>query len=137
MAAGIALYREKLGFTLELEETVKEHGVLVSFLSLADCTIELLSPLTSLSIDPSIGLFIGPAVGEAASDVGKFLAKRGEGLHHLCFRVPSLTEEIERLAKSGMEFVNPIPRAGSRGTRVVFIRPRSSNGALIELCEST
>lgn len=70
-----------------------------------------------------------------SSPITTFLAKRGPGLHHLAFRVLSLDAEIERLARAGAKFIDPTPRPGRAGSRVVFLHPRWAGGVLLELVE--
>jgi methylmalonyl-CoA/ethylmalonyl-CoA epimerase len=67
----------------------------------------------------------------------KFLEKRGEGLHHLCYRVDSIKKELERLKSEGIPLVDNSPRLGSRGLQVAFLHPKASaSGVLVELCSS-
>ena len=114
--AAIDLYTTKFGFTLELRETLPEHKVDAAFVSLANTSIELLQPL------------------EGNTVLSKFLAARGEGLHHICFRVPSVTAELARLQSLGIIALDLIPRPGARGTQIAFLHPKTTGGALIELC---
>jgi methylmalonyl-CoA/ethylmalonyl-CoA epimerase len=67
--------------------------------------------------------------------VGRFLAKRGEGLHHLAFAVLDLDAALAHLASEGADLIDPTPRTGGRGTRVAFVHPRDLAGTLIELVE--
>jgi len=94
-------------------EAVEAQGVRVAFSG----AVELLEPL-----DPR-------------SPVGRFLERRGPGLHHIAFRVPDLEEALERLKAEGVELVDAEPRPGSRGHRVAFLHPRSTGGVLVELVE--
>lgn len=82
-----------------------------------DSLLELLAPTT------------------AESPVARFLQRRGPGLHHLALRVERLDSEIERLRDLGARFIDPVPRPGRAGTRVVFLHPRWGGGVLIELIE--
>lgn len=99
------------------DEAVPEQGVLVRTLAAGDILIELLAPINTS----------GP--------VARFLEKRGPGLHHLAFRVADVAAEVERLSAQGARFVDPQPRAGIHGTRVVFLHPSFGGGTLIELVE--
>jgi len=110
-------YREVLGLTGAGEETVAEQKVKVGFFSAGATRIELLAPTDS------------------DSPVAKFLETRGPGLHHVCLEVEDLDAELERLRRAGVAFTAEQPRLGSHGSRIAFIHPRSSGGALIELCE--
>jgi methylmalonyl-CoA/ethylmalonyl-CoA epimerase len=99
------------------DEEVPAQGVVVRVLRAGDVAIELLAPT-------------GPE-----TPVGRFLARRGPGLHHLAFAVDDLEAEVARLAAAGASFVDPAPRAGRGGSRVVFLRPAWTGGVLVELVE--
>ena len=71
----------------------------------------------------------------ADSPVGRFLARRGEGLHHLSFLVPDLEKALKEAESAGLELVDRSPREGSHHTRIAFLSPRSLHGVLVELCE--
>ncbi len=71
------------------------------------------------------------------SPIAKFIAKRGEGLHHICFEVPNLDEALQRLRKEGMEVLPGAGGIGAEGSRVAFLHPKSAAGVLIELVESS
>lgn len=71
----------------------------------------------------------------ADSPVGRFLAKRGEGLHHLSFLVPDLEKALKEAEAAGLDLIDRSPRDGSHETRIAFLSPRSLNGVLVELCE--
>lgn len=70
------------------------------------------------------------------SAIHKHIEKRSEGIHHLAFEVTSIEQEIDRLKSEGFEFVNEIPKQGADGKRICFLHPKSTNGVLIELCET-
>ncbi|HYQ95690.1 MAG TPA: methylmalonyl-CoA epimerase [Candidatus Eisenbacteria bacterium] len=72
---------------------------------------------------------------EADSPVGRFLEKRGEGIHHLSLYVPDLERALEQAAAAGLELIDRTPREGSRHSKIAFLSPRSLNGVLVELCE--
>ena len=72
----------------------------------------------------------------ADSPVGRFLEKRGEGMHHLSFLVPDLEQALRDAEAAGLELIDRTPREGSHDTRIAFLSPRSLNGVLIELCEA-
>lgn len=99
------------------DERVAGQKVMVRTMRAGDVLIEFLAPT-----DPD-----GP--------VGRFLAKRGPGLHHLAFRVPDLASEIARLRAAGADFIDPNPRPGIHDTKVVFLHPRFGGGVLVELVE--
>lgn len=69
------------------------------------------------------------------SSISKFIAKRGEGIHHICLEVDNIKAEIERLKNHGFQFVNDVPSEGGDGYVVAFLHPKSTNGVLIELAE--
>jgi methylmalonyl-CoA epimerase len=110
-------YRDVLGLAGAGEETVAEQQVRVGFFAAGSTRIELLEPTA------------------ADSPVAKFLEACGPGLHHVGIEVDDLDAELERLRRAGVAFTSEPPRAGCGGSRVIFIHPRSSGGALIELCE--
>jgi methylmalonyl-CoA epimerase len=96
-------------------ERVEAQGVNVLFIGTGSGRLELLEPTRD------------------DSAVGKFLAKRGPGLHHIAYRVPDLEAALEKLAAEGFELIDRIPRPGAGGHRVAFLHPRSTNGVLVEL----
>jgi len=109
-------YQEILGFQVECRETLEKEGVEVVFLKLANTLIEIIAPLGG------------------NRSLNSFLEKRGEGLHHICYRVPSVSSELQRLTTVGIRLVDDKPRQGSRGLYVAFVHPSSSHGILVELC---
>ena len=113
----LGFYQRQLGLTVEGRETVAQEKVRVAMLPLKGSRIELLEPT------------------EADSPVGKFLAKRGEGLHHVALKVPDLNAAVERLRASGARLLNE-PRAGAGGHLYVFVHPASAGGVLLELIQS-
>ena len=114
---GDARIYEALGLTIDHIETVETQKVKTAFLSVGDSNLELLEP-------------IGPD-----SPVAKFIEKRGEGIHHLCFRVDDIEAHLERLKAEGYRLINEHPVPGAHGCRVAFLHPSSGNGVLIELSE--
>ena len=108
---------EALGLTIEHIETVETQGVRTAFLAAGDAMIELLEPL-------------GPQ-----STVAKFIEKRGEGIHHICFRVDDIDAQLARLQEQGYRLINASPVPGAHGCRVAFLHPSAGNGVLIELSE--
>lgn len=118
LEAAANFYCGMLGFSREESERSDEHKVDILFLRRGDTTIELLTPHS----------------GNAGLE--KFLEKRGEGFHHLCFKVEDLAGELSRLAALGVRLIDQRPRKGSRDTMVAFLHPSSCCGMLIELCEA-
>jgi len=108
---------QALGLTIDYVETVETQGVRTAFLSVGEASLELLEPT-------------GPE-----STIAKFIEKRGEGIHHLCFRVDNLEEHLARLQAQGFRLINDAPVPGAHGCRVAFLHPVAGNGVLIELSE--
>jgi methylmalonyl-CoA epimerase len=112
----LAFYRDQLGLEVSMRDTVEVEKVNVAMLPLGEPRIELLEPT------------------EADSVIGKFLEKRGEGLHHVAIKVPDLQASAERLKSSGARLLNE-PRAGAGGHLYVFVHPSSTGGVLLELIQ--
>ncbi len=112
----LRVYRDALGLPLSHVEAIPEQDVKVAFLPAGDSEIELVEP-----INPDSG-------------VAKFLAKRGEGIHHICLEVHDLEATLAELAAQGVELIDRVPRRGAYG-RVAFIHPKGAHGVLIELLE--
>ncbi len=115
--ASVSLYRDTLGISVVHRETVTEQGVEAALLDVGDSHLELLAPL-------------GPDTA-----VGRFLQRRGPGIHHLAYRVASIDETLSALAASGMRLIDEHPRPGIRGSRVAFVHPSSTGGVLTEIVE--
>jgi methylmalonyl-CoA epimerase len=116
--AATARYRELLGAEVDHEDQVPDQGVHAVALRLGDGPlVELLAPLGD------------------DTPVGRFLAKRGEGMHHVAYRVDDLPGWLERLAERGVELIDETPRRGLFGMQVAFIHPESALGVLVELVE--
>jgi len=113
----IALYEGTFGMPLVHRETVEEQGVEAVLLDVGDGHIELLSPLGADTV------------------VGKFVEKRGEGLHHVAYRVDDIDAALANLKKVGIELIDSEARIGIRGSRVAFLHPKSTGGVLTELVE--
>ena len=114
----LALWETVFGVKAEKIEDLPERGVKLACLKFPHSpTVELVSPLND----------------QAA--VAKFLAERGEGIHHFCFNVENIESAFEELKKKGVQFVQDKPYQGAGGSRIVFIHPRSLGGVLIELKE--
>lgn len=118
LAAAKGIY-EQLGLSVSLEETVEAEQVRVVMVPLGDSRIELLEPTSE------------------NSTIAKFIAKRGEGLHHVSLRVPDLEAAVERLKKDGVRLVSDAIKIGAGGHRYVFVHPSSAGGVLLELVEAT
>src|SRR5262245_40939987 len=108
-------YRRLFGAELEQRETVADQGVEAASLRVGEARVELLASL-------------GPE-----TPVGKFLAKRGPGMHHVAFEVADVSAELERLAADGAELIDERPRRGIFGLEVGFVHPDATGGVLAEL----
>jgi methylmalonyl-CoA/ethylmalonyl-CoA epimerase len=115
--AALALYGEQLEMAVTHRETVESQGVEAALLQVGDGHVELLRPL-------------GPD-----TPVGKFLERRGKGLHHVAYAVEDVDGTLERLAATGIELIDTEARPGIGDTRVAFIHPRSMGGVLTEIVE--
>jgi methylmalonyl-CoA epimerase len=117
LAAAKSIY-QKLGLPISQEETVEHEKVRLVMVPVGESRLELL---------------------EATSDdsaIAKFIAKRGEGLHHVCLRVPDLAAAVARLKQDGARLVSDEIRTGAGGHRYIFVHPQSTGGVLLELVES-
>jgi len=117
LEAALVFYRDTLGMPLVHRETVTEQGVEAALLDVGESHIELLSPL-------------GPDTA-----VGKFLARKGPGLHHVAYRVDSVDDALAALSKAGMRLIDEQPRTGIRNSRVAFVHPSSTGGVLTEIVQ--
>ena len=117
LEASLRVYRDALGLTLEAVMPIPSDGVRIAFLPVGGSKIELVEPTV-----PDTG-------------IARFLEKRGEGFHHVCFEVEHLAETLTRLAIDGVELIDTAPRRGAEGP-VAFIHPRSCSGVLVELIEA-
>lgn len=115
--AALPLYRDTFGMLLAHREVVEEQGVEAVLLDLGENHIELLAPL-------------GPD-----TPVGKFLAKRGPGLHHVAYQVSDIDATLSSLSAAGVPLIDERPRIGIRDSRVAFLHPRGSGGVLTEIVQ--
>jgi methylmalonyl-CoA epimerase len=118
LESGLRLYRDALGLELAHTEEVAAEKVRVAMLPLGDTRVELL---------------------EATSDdsaIARFVARRGEGLHHIAVQVPDLNAAIARLKATGARLIQEQPGVGAGGHRYVFVHPQSAGGVLLELVEA-
>lgn len=113
------LYETALGLRVTHREVVEEQGVKSSMLEPehGGTPLELLEPLND------------------SSPISKFLDKKGEGIHHVCFTVDNIESALKRLKEQGVQLIDESPREGAYGARVAFIHPKAMNGVLIELAE--
>jgi methylmalonyl-CoA epimerase len=117
LEAAIAWYQDVFGASVEHREDVESDGVAEALLRVADSYIQLLTPTRD------------------DSPVAKYLEKKGEGLHHVAYRVANCAEALDAVKASGGHVIDGVPRRGSRGTTVAFVHPKSSFGTLIELVQ--
>jgi methylmalonyl-CoA epimerase len=115
--AAIALYETTYGMKVVHRETVTEQGVEAVLLDVGENHVELLRPL-------------GPD-----TPVGKFLAKKGPGLHHVAYQVTDIDRTLADLGEAGMRMIDEIPRTGIRSSRVAFMHPAATGGVLTEIVE--
>ena len=114
---GIALYDQTYDMTLVHRETVEEQGVEAVLLDVGENHVELLRPLSQ------------------DTPVGKFLAKRGPGLHHVAYQVTDIEAVLASLRDAGVRLLDETPRVGIRNSRVAFLHPKSSGGVLTEIVQ--
>ena len=117
LEAGIAQYEGTYGMALVHRETVAEQGVEAALFDVGENHVELVSPLSE----------------ETA--VGRFLARRGPGLHHVAYQVPDIEAALRRLRDAGLRLIDEKPRTGIRASRVAFLHPSSSGGVLTEIVQ--
>jgi len=118
MEESLKLYSETLGLKISGIETVEEQKVKSAMIPIGESRIELME-----SMDPE-----GP--------VGRFIAKRGEGLHHISLEVDDIEKMLAKLSKAGIELIDKEPRVGASGKKIAFVHPKSMHGVLLELSSS-
>ena len=111
------IWRDALGLELDASEEIATQGVRVAMFALGESHIELLEPLSS------------------NSPVGKFLEKRGPGIHHIAVRVEDIRASLAELKAKGLRLIDEVPRVGAGGCLVAFIHPATTNGVLLELVQ--
>jgi len=116
--AGAKQIYEKLGLTVSPEEVVEAEQVRLVMVPVGESRLELLEPTSE------------------QSPIAKFIAKRGEGLHHVSLRVPDLPNAVARLKKDGIRLVSDEIKIGAGGHRYIFVHPSSTGGVLLELVEA-
>jgi methylmalonyl-CoA epimerase len=117
LATAKSIY-EKLGLSLSPEELVPGEKVRVVMVPVGETRLELLEATSDDSV------------------IAKFIAKRGEGLHHICLRVPDLSDAVRKLKSEGARLVSDEIKTGAGGHRYIFVHPSSTGGVLLELVES-
>ncbi len=114
----IRFYEDVLGLVCYAIEEVKDQKVKTAFFMLGQTKIELLE-----STDPE-----GP--------IGKFIEKKGQGVHHLAFAVEGIEKSLEKMQEKGVQLIDKTPRKGAEGLDIAFLHPKSTNGVLMEFCEN-
>jgi methylmalonyl-CoA epimerase len=117
LEAAIAYYRDTFGAKVAHRELVESDGVEEALVRVADSYVQLLTPTRD------------------DSPVAKYLQIRGEGLHHVAYRVDDCAAALEAVKANGGRVIDDVPRAGSRGTTVAFVHPKGAFGTLIELVQ--
>ncbi len=115
--AANTLYEKLLGVAPYKQEVVASESVITSFFKVGENKIELLASTNEE----------GP--------IGKFIAKKGEGIHHIAFDVDDIVAELDRLEKEGFQILNKTPKKGADNKLVAFIHPKTTSGVLVELCQ--
>ena len=115
LEAATAFYRDVLG--ISPHPPAIADGAAILSLPFGDSEVELLAPLVP------------------DSPIGKFLAKRGPGIHHICYRVPDLDAALEACRTAGYRLVDEVPRSGAAGRRIAFVHPKATEGILLELTD--
>lgn len=116
-ADGKKFWSDVLGLPYEGEETVSEQKVTTAFMPVGESEVELLE-----STEPG-----GP--------ISNFLEKKGQGVHHIAFRVDNIDQALEELKEKGVQLIDETPRKGAGGARIAFLHPKATGGVLVELCE--
>ncbi len=114
--SALAFYRDVLGVAARGPEIA--DGARIVHLDFGDSDVELLEPL------------------EADSPIGRFLARRGPGIHQVCYRVADLDADLAACRQQGYTLIDDLPRSGAGGCRIAFVHPKATNGILIELTEA-
>jgi methylmalonyl-CoA/ethylmalonyl-CoA epimerase len=117
LEAAITYYRDAFGAEVEHREVIETDGVEEALLRVADSYVQLLHPIRD------------------DSTVAKYLANKGQGLHHIGYRVDDCAAALERVKALGFRAIDDAPRPGSRGTTVAFLHPKDAFGTLIELVQ--
>jgi methylmalonyl-CoA/ethylmalonyl-CoA epimerase len=117
LADGLVVWRDALGLQVNSTEEIPEQGVRTAMLAVGDTQVELLEALTP------------------DSPVGKFLAKRGPGIHHIALEVDDISVSLAELKSKGARLIDETPRVGAGGCLVAFVHPSSTDGVLLELVQ--
>jgi methylmalonyl-CoA/ethylmalonyl-CoA epimerase len=118
LEASVKLYETLLGTECYKREVVKDQKVETAFFQTGESKIELLGPTSDDSV------------------IAKYVAKKGEGMHHVAFEVDDIRAEMKRLAEAGFQLLSEEPSTGADNKWVAFVHPKDCNGVLVELCQS-
>lgn len=110
-------YEDVLGQKVVGIETLSSENLKTAFVKIGDVEIELLE-----ATSPD-------------SPVAKFIEKKGEGIHHIAFKVDDIEASLEKLKSKGIRLIDEIPKLGAEGSKIAFVHPKSTNGVLLELCQ--
>jgi len=113
----LPIYEELLGLKLKELRKSNQHKIKAAFFAVGETNIELIEPL------------------DKESPVSKFLEKRGQGIHHVAFRVDNIEKMLKQLKAKGIVLIDEKPRTGIEGGKIAFLHPKSTGNVLIELCE--
>jgi len=117
LAASEALFAKLLGDDHVHHEIVEDQGVSIASFNIGESVIELTAPLRD------------------DSGIAKFIAKRGEGIHHLAIEVDDVASELKRLKAEGIQLIDEVAKPGAHEMLIAFLHPKSTNGVLVELCQ--
>ena len=117
LADAVKVYQQAMGLDVSGYDQVDDQGVRVAMLPIGESRIELLEPI------------------RPDSPIEKFMAKRGEGIHHIAVKVDNIETALARLKDSGARLIDSTPRLGAHNTRIAFVHPASTHGVLLELVE--
>ncbi|MBI3537281.1 MAG: methylmalonyl-CoA epimerase [Chloroflexi bacterium] len=113
----LKFFQDALGMKLDHQDTEEGGRTQVAFLPLTNTEVELVQP------------------NDTDSGLAKFLDKRGEGVHHICFEVDNIADALARLKAHGAQLIDETPRTNARGQKYAFVHPKSAHGVLVELYE--
>lgn len=113
----LPIYTQLLGLKLVKLEDAKQHGIKAALLAVGETNIELIEPL------------------DKESPISKFLEKRGQGIHHIAFKVDNIEKSLDELKAKGVALIDKKPRIGFEGGKIAFLHPKSTGNILIELCQ--
>jgi methylmalonyl-CoA epimerase len=117
LSDALPAYEATVGASAPAPELVESQGVRVTFLEVGGTHLEFLEP------------------ARPDAPIAQFLEKRGEGIHHIAFHVPSVAQALHDAAGRGAKLIDPVPRPGARGRRVGFVHPSAYHGVLVEFVE--